>query len=83
MLISNTCIRGLMPNLIEKSWTVSREYGVHVSNFANFRIALSYARLQHNLTQIDILQNTDYGHPMKPFFIEIPNFWAWADNLGK
>ena len=26
-------------------------------------------------------QNTDYGRPMKPFFIEIPNFWAdnfWA-----
>ena len=24
-----------------------------------------------------------YGRPMKPFFIEIPKFWAWADNLGK
>ena len=24
---------------------------------------------------------TDYGHPMKPFFIEIPNFWAWEDKL--
>ena len=24
---------------------------------------------------------TDNGRPMKPFFIEIPNFWAWADNL--
>ena len=20
---------------------------------------------------------------MKPFYIEIPNFWAWADNLGR
>ena len=20
---------------------------------------------------------------MKPFLIEIPNFWAWADNLGR
>ena len=26
---------------------------------------------------------TDYGHPMKPFFIEIQNFWAWADKLGR
>ena len=26
---------------------------------------------------------TNYGHPMKPFFIKIPNFWAWAGNLGK
>ena len=25
----------------------------------------------------------DYGHPMKPFFIKIPNFWAWADNLSR
>ena len=26
---------------------------------------------------------TDYGRPMKPFFIEIPNFWAWVDNLSR
>ena len=26
--------------------------------------------------------STDYGHPMKPFFIEIQNFWSWADNLN-
>ena len=26
---------------------------------------------------------TDYGCPMKPFFIEIQNFWAWADKLGR
>jgi hypothetical protein len=25
---------------------------------------------------------TDYGRPMKPFFIKISNFSAWADNLG-
>jgi hypothetical protein len=23
----------------------------------------------------------DYGRPMKPFFIEIPNSWAWADKF--
>ena len=28
-------------------------------------------------------QSTDYGHPMKPFFIEIQNFWAWEDKQGK
>ena len=28
-----------------------------------------------------MLMATDYGHPMKPFFVEIPNFWAWADEL--
>ena len=30
-----------------------------------------------------IYYNPDYGRPMKPFFIEIPNFWAWTDNLGR
>ena len=30
-----------------------------------------------------IKETTDYGHTMKHFFIEIPNFWAWADNLGQ
>ena len=31
---------------------------------------------------LDQLANTtDYGRPMKPFFIEIQNFWAWADKL--
>ena len=29
-----------------------------------------------------ISQSTDYGHPMKPFFIKAPNFWTWADNLA-
>ena len=25
----------------------------------------------------------DYGRPMKLLIIKIPNFWAWADNLGR
>ena len=25
--------------------------------------------------------STDYGRPMKPFFIEIQNFWAWAEKI--
>jgi hypothetical protein len=24
---------------------------------------------------------TDYGNPMKPFFIENQNFWAWAEKF--
>ena len=24
---------------------------------------------------------TEYGRPMKPFFIKVPNFWAWADTF--
>ena len=29
-----------------------------------------------------ILKTTDYGRPMKPFFVEIQNFWALVDKLG-
>ena len=36
--------------------------------------AVRYSRSLRNVT--------DYGRTMKPFFIEIPNLWAWADNLG-
>ena len=30
-----------------------------------------------------MVECTDYGRPMKPFFIEIQNFWAWANKLGR
>ena len=30
-----------------------------------------------------LLLPKDCGHPMKPFLIEIPNFWAGVDNLGR
>ena len=29
------------------------------------------------------LQTGTTGRPMNPFFIKIPNFWAWADKLGR
>ena len=28
-------------------------------------------------------ENTDYGRPMKPFFIKIRNIRPWAHNLGR
>ena len=34
--------------------------------------------------QAQICRNKSlHGRPMKPFFIEIQNFWAWADKLGR
>jgi hypothetical protein len=30
-----------------------------------------------------LVRNMDYRCPIKPFFIEIQNFWAWADKLGR
>ena len=30
-----------------------------------------------------VITGKDYERPIKPFFIEIQNFWAWADKLGR
>jgi hypothetical protein len=37
--------------------------------------------LHHIIEKKDLLY--DFERPMKPFFIKIPNFWAWSDNLGR
>ena len=33
--------------------------------------------------KFSFVRTTDYGRPMKRFFIKIPNFGAWVDNLGR
>jgi hypothetical protein len=33
------------------------------------------------MTKDEMAKKNIYGCPMKPFFIEIQNFWAWADKL--
>ena len=40
-------------------------------------------RPSHFFISLLFVQITDYGHPMKPFFIEIQNFWAWTDKMCK
>ena len=35
------------------------------------------------IVSFHLIHDTDYERPMKPFFIEIQNFWAWADKLGR
>ena len=35
------------------------------------------------MTKDEMAKKKIYGCPMKPFFIEIQNFWAWADKLGR
>ena len=44
----------------------------HLSNQGPKFISLLYTHICRN-----------YGHPIKPFFIEIPNVWVWADNFGR
>ena len=45
-----------------------------------FLIAQSFA--VSDLVIFSISFPTDYRRPMKPFFIEIQNFWAWDNKLG-
>ena len=41
----------------------------------------SDGKQEENLAIFWLDISTDYGRPMKPFFIEIPHFWAWADKF--
>ena len=36
--------------------------------------------LDRVLNGVGLYLSTDYGRPMKSFFIKIPNFWAWTEN---
>ena len=36
----------------------------------------------HNVQTLHLLLATYFRCPMKPFFIEIQNFWAWTDQLN-
>ena len=36
-------------------------------------------RKKNQSNSSEFKQSTDCGYPMKPFFIEIRNFWAFAD----
>ena len=67
---------------------VQSNYLLHTSTYYFFLVfchchfVLCYLLLPKLPTNV-LSVNTDYGRPMKPFFIEIPNFWAWTDNLGR
>ena len=39
--------------------------------------------LKTGLPSTVMVSDTDYGRPMKPFCIETPNFWEWAERLGR
>ena len=49
--------------------------------FWKYQLQLKLLVLGPNWTQVH--QSTNYGRPMKPFFIEIQNFWAWADRANQ
>jgi hypothetical protein len=40
-----------------------------------------FTKADRNNDKDAIVCPTDYGRHMKPFFIKMPDFWAWADNL--
>ena len=50
-------------------------------DFSSFQ--LTHVQFDLGFFYTRMLTYTDYGRPMKPFFIKIRNFWAWADKLGR
>ena len=54
-----------------------------VRGFFHFSISKKKAKSHSFPAHMAILFATDCGRPMKPFFTEIQNFWAWADKLDK
>ena len=54
-----------------------------ISMYYKTDISLSLPIFMHysSFSRATNAETTDYGRSMKPFFIEISNFWAWADNL--
>ena len=65
-----------------------REYDGHLSPFKTRVLDWSFKTITYHMIKKDFqfrlgIQTKDYGRPMKPFFIEIQNFWAWADRLGR
>ena len=60
MLISNVCIRGLMPNLFKKSWTVSVVDSTQpTTNNQNFLPLLNFALKKCSLVCLGQLANFD------------------------
>ena len=50
----------------------------------NTQSTMSLVRLPMYIQTVQYqVSTTDYGLPMKPFFIEIPNLRAQTDNLGR
>ena len=43
----------------------------------HYKVILKYRR-----KKISRVLSTDHGRTINPFFIEIPNFWAWVGNSG-
>jgi hypothetical protein len=59
----------------------------YLNHFAMVMILLGRSDTDNGKARFHIMKSlalvTDYGCPMKTFFIEIQNFWAWADKLGR
>ena len=51
--------------------------------FRNYDKFSSAVSINHVELLGDSPKHGDYGCPIKPFFIEIQKFWAWADKLGR
>jgi hypothetical protein len=71
-----------MRKLLKNSYMVSSTYAAPIkwANFTFSKVIVHEKGVGKN-KEILMVHNTDYRRPMKPFCIEIQNFWAWADKF--
>ena len=50
---------------------------------AKFQENIKVGFLPSKLLEGKMAMGMDYGRPIKLFFIEIQNFWIWADKVGR
>ena len=55
----------------------------HICTMVSENLRFILILINPEALQFKISYITDYGHTMKTFFIEIQNFWAWTDKLGR
>ena len=89
----NISVTKIKLRLAELKWVTTNgaycigQLGNFFQGFGSFRHSLSKNKLflRHALVKFieELHLCTDYGHPMKPFFIEIQDFCARADKLDR
>ena len=71
-------------------WKLTEKVSKHVFCFSleknsqqEYNKKIVFSNVCSNNVCIVVEKIMDYGHPMKPLFIEIQNFWAWANKMGR
>ena len=90
VLLTNQCSSQFKPvlnynNFLKVQNIEQREIGAKcLHNNQGLDRKLFFAQFFCQMTKnCCIVLGKDYGRPMKHYYIEIQNFWAWAEKLGR